>query len=761
MYPSIDPPYETTTPRLAAIVGSLLTVCGAFLIGMIAYLAWSLNASELAAERSRVDNAFDQSIASVLDQQRSVAWWDDAVIKITRNFDPEFVESNFGLFLTETYSQDEVFILDTENRPVYSHFDDRPTSENEIASHLEQVSQVVQGVRNGGRTFLKRRPDVFLDRQVGYDKLGGVRTSAGWFSAILPIDGKPSIVTAITISPNVDQSLIAPTPFLLVSIVNIDQAYLDSIGRSLLIPSLRLEPTDPRSGNMPSQPFVMDDGQIGGYLTWTSSKPGRPLLTTVLPLVVLFVVTMGALSARMLRRLTGASDKLVRQAAAASHDASHDSLSSLPNRSAFGRHVDALRSASLQEEGSVILAGYLDIDRFKEINDTLGHRTGDRLIREFGLRLRSSLLADDFLARVGGDEFAILRYVRPAVEKKSLDLMLNEALATPIAVDGHEIAVTASMGLAEMPRHGGTSEELMRNADIALYQAKARGRNQTVAFSEEMAEEMVTRRRIELHLANAVELGQLELHYQPIVDSCSGLVSGAEALLRWSHPELGPVPPAVFIPVAEEAGLMPKIGEWVFREAIRQSMAWPHLDMAINLSPAQFRHVDVETQLADILRTTSADPGRIVLEITEGLLLDPSPRTRRTLDALRRSGFRVALDDFGTGYSSLGYLVEFGFDKLKIDRSFVSGMADTESAKTIVRSVVQMGHALGMEVVAEGVETQSEEAVMRTLGCDQMQGYLFSRPLAPAAFIAFVTTYNADARRERDKTGVLDRRIGS
>jgi predicted signal transduction protein with EAL and GGDEF domain len=297
------------------------------------------------------------------------------------------------------------------------------------------------------------------------------------------------------------------------------------------------------------------------------------------------------------------------------------------------------------------------------------------------------------------------------------------------------LRVTASIGVASAPEHGNSLDELMRNADIALYAAKAAGRDQTVFFSGEMAEEVQRRRSIELELRAAIGSDQLSLHYQPIVSCRDNQVTGVEALLRWEHPTNGPVSPAVFIPIAEHAGLMPELGAWVLDRAFQDARRWPDLDVAVNLSPAQFRHVDLDTSLRALVNKHGINPGRIVLEITEGLLLDASPRLTSALDAIRDMGFKLALDDFGTGYSSLNYLHVFQFDKLKIDRSFMRNLSTTNKAKTIVQAVVSLGRNLGMEVIAEGVETNTEAATMQLFNCTAMQGYLFSKAV-PADAVA-------------------------
>jgi predicted signal transduction protein with EAL and GGDEF domain len=295
-------------------------------------------------------------------------------------------------------------------------------------------------------------------------------------------------------------------------------------------------------------------------------------------------------------------------------------------------------------------------------------------------------------------------------------------------IDGQSIRVTASVGIASSPRDGDNAGDLMRNADIALYEAKNQGRNRAIVFSQEMAQRVAQRRSIEVDLRTAIENDELELHYQPLVNARTSKICGVEALLRWTHPEHGSIPPATFVPVAEDAGLMPILGDWVLRRAMEQARRWPDLEMAVNLSPVQFRHADIQNRLHRLTQEYGVDPRRIILEITEGVLMEANSRTKETLDSIRAMGFKLALDDFGTGYSSFAYLCQFKFDKLKIDRSFVSGFARGEVPRSVINAVVTLGQGLGMSIVAEGVETEFDALAMRHFGCTEMQGYYFSRP---------------------------------
>jgi predicted signal transduction protein with EAL and GGDEF domain len=358
-----------------------------------------------------------------------------------------------------------------------------------------------------------------------------------------------------------------------------------------------------------------------------------------------------------------------------------------------------------------------------------GGGKGDQLIKMVGQRLKARIRPEDFLSRYGGDEFAILS-TRAGLEGNwAVAERIAQAFASPFSLNGQTIRVTASVGLAVAPDNGITANELMRHADIALYEAKSQGRDRAVLFSADMAERVEHRRSIEIDLRTALEANQLRLDYQPIISCETGGIVGVEALLRWPHPVRGEIPPMEFIPIAENSGLLPALGEWVFDRAMSDSKRWPELEVSVNLSPVQFRHVDLAAVLRALVAKHDVNPTRFVLEITEGVLLEASEHTSSILETLRAMGFKTALDDFGTRYSSLVYLCNFKFDKIKIDRSFVSRMTNDVTSRSIVQSVVRLGRVLGMDIVAEGVETENEATTMRKFGCTELQGFYFSKPI--------------------------------
>jgi diguanylate cyclase (GGDEF)-like protein len=402
-------------------------------------------------------------------------------------------------------------------------------------------------------------------------------------------------------------------------------------------------------------------------------------------------------------------------------------LTGLPNRALFDDRLDqALARTQRGEKVSVLM---LDLDRFKHVNDTLGHHAGDSLIRELAGRLSRLLRSSDTVARLGGDEFAIVQTgIGDNDDVEALCARILAAVREPFDILGHQAFVGASIGVALAPDAGFDRVEIMRKADIALYRAKAEGRGCYRTFTAEMDETVKVRGTIEEELRAALAAGEgLEVAYQPQVAGAGKPIVGLEALVRWRHPTRGMILPDQFIPVAEQTGLISQVGDWVLRDACATSRRWPNLFISVNLSPVQFRVDGFAERMIEIARETGADPRRIELEITEGVLLDDGGHAAETLRSLRAAGFRIALDDFGTGYSSLGYLHRYEVDKIKIDRSFVSSLGKEESATAIVNAIVALGQALDLTVTAEGVETTEQESFLRKAGCDELQGYRYSK----------------------------------
>jgi diguanylate cyclase (GGDEF)-like protein len=419
--------------------------------------------------------------------------------------------------------------------------------------------------------------------------------------------------------------------------------------------------------------------------------------------------------------------------------ARQDVLTGLPNRLMFAEHMQLVLGRVRQ--GGVAALLCLDLDRFKSVNDMLGHAAGDTVLRMVAQRLLGCVRDGDLVVRFGGDEFCIVQeHPHQPAEASALAHRLIEALSAPYDIDGQLVVIGTSVGVALSSDADSSTDELHKCADLALYRAKSEGRGTFRFFEHAMDEAMQARRSLEMDLRRALGEQQLEVHYQPLVQI--GGIAGFEALLRWRHPDRGLVSPGVFIPVAEEIGLIGPIGAWVITRACTDAAAWPGaIRVAVNLSPAQFLNRSLARDVAEALAVSGLSPKRLELEITESVLLQDDVAVFETLHALRALGVRIAMDDFGTGYSSLSYLRRFPFDKIKIDQSFVKGMQDNPDCRTIVRAVIGLGKALGMAVNAEGVETAEQLTTLRAEGCGEIQGYLFSKPRPVADVAGLLTRY--------------------
>lgn len=745
--------YQNDLRRLSATIGVALLLFGVLLVGIVTYAGWSANRNAVARERQLVQNALDQSVSRVLDQQKAIAWWDEPVRALTaRRLDISWLEENVGVYFYETYGHDEVIIVDGANRPVYANVAGILTNPMAAyAMHADVLDQIVAEARGAASGGLRQRDAAFEAGQANYSALLGA-SFGRWAGHIMPVDGAPAVVSAISIVPNIDAGLLRGEPHLLLSVVKIDDAFMSDVGASLLISDLRISPQSTRSASLLSEPFTSDDGSSVGYLSWTPRKPGQTLLLFILPLVAVGVIGASILTLLMLARLKTASGDLADRERQSRHQALHDPLSALPNRRHFVESLqEALDSLAQSRSNSRVIVAYVDVDRFKDVNDTLGHQAGDALIMSVAQELRRTVGPGDFLARFGGDEFAVLRRAQSEADAEELVGRLQSAFQQAFDVHGQHMRMTCSIGLSIAPNHGMSPEDLMRNADIALYRAKDAGRDRAMVFNVEMAADVERRREIELDLLDALKAEQLTLHYQPLIACSNSRISGVEALLRWRHPVKGDISPGVFVPIAEEAGLMPALGAFVLERALRDAQRWPDLEISINLSPVQFRHVDLVSMLHDLLAKHQIDPSRIVLEVTEGVLMESTDRNRQVLEEIRELGFRVALDDFGTGYSSLRYLSDFRFDKIKIDRSFVTGIQERKRSMTIIQSVITLGRGLGMDIVAEGVESAAEASIMRLLGVTELQGFYFSRAVPADAVQDLVAAFEGGAEAAFDE----------
>jgi diguanylate cyclase (GGDEF)-like protein len=469
--------------------------------------------------------------------------------------------------------------------------------------------------------------------------------------------------------------------------------------------------------------------------------------------VITFLILCGTLSlsvldARMESKTAQMASSLREANAELQHLVLHDTLTKLPNRLLLEDRVQQAVQECKRGGGNCAVL-FVDLDRFKTLNDSLGHFAGDKVLRAVADRLRGTVRVEDTVSRMGGDEFVILlkHLALPAdaieVARKVIDVLSN-----PMVIDEHELRIGSSVGISVYPEHGDSATRLIANADAAMYHVKKSGRSNFAFFTPEMSNFFPKRLALESELRAALEKNQLVLHYQPKVDMRSGGIVGVEALVRWQHPQRGLIAPSEFIPFAEETGLIVPLGRWVLREACRQNRAWQDLGLAnlvvgVNISGVQFQQRDLVETVASALEASGLAARHLELEITESVVMQNAPEAIIMLDELHRMGVGLSIDDFGTGYSSLNYLKRFPIDTLKIDQSFIRDISSDSDDAAIVQAIIALAHGMRLRVVAEGVETNGQLEFLRALGNDQYQGYLYSRPL-PAHEMERRLSANAD-----------------
>ena len=727
---------DATLHRVIVRVSAILALLAAALLIVAFYSAKSMDRASQDRQRALIDNAVSLRLSQSLSELRSVAWWDEMVLKSrVEQFDPDWLDIEVGVFVTTSYSHDRVMILDEANKPVYGFWSDTRLSSSEMQRFARAVAPLVAQVR-GGKNVSPRIKDLSLIEEQRESSDITKRSYGKGAAAVISVEGKPVLASIMSITPSIDMSLNAPKPRLLVSIIDLTSTVMADIGKSVLVPDLAKRRA-PRVGDA-AMLLRTDDGQQLGTVSWSPQQQGRALLGDILPLILCILLVTAVCLTLLFRMLVRSTLRLAEREREAQHLANHDMLTGLPNR----RNLEAelFARAGAKGAGRTRLAcAIIDLDRFKDINDTLGHHAGDALIEGVGGRLRTQLEPGDFIARLGGDEFAVLRECKTLGDADSLSSAISGAFAHPFEVAGHQIEADASIGLS-VSGFDRAVDDLMREADIALYQAKEAGRGMSVRFAPAMASAIESRRMLEIDLKQAIASRSLTMNYQPIVEASSGTVHGVEALVRWHSPRHGQVSPEVFVGIAEATGMMADLGRFVIERSFEDAQRWPHLQTAINISPAQLRSATLVQDLLDASKRNNVPPGNIALEITESVLMTNDERTAKTLNILKEHGFSLSLDDFGTGYSSLAYVRDFPFDKLKIDRSFVQGTGDGQKSVEIIQAVVNFGLILGREVIAEGVDTEQEMQAMQAAGVTHLQGFLFSRPLAAAHIEALVAT---------------------
>ena len=668
---------------------------------------------DAAGQQQRIiQTSLSQSLAEMIKQNRSLALWQPLGSRLERApLDILWLNQNVGAWLTEMFGHQLIYILDEHNQPVYRW----EWGENVPVARFEHLRLPVTSLLNKLKIPFA---------------IGSRHAETVDFTLI---DKRPAALAISAIDNGYGQN----GRFRLVSVKYLDSSYLDSLAQRSLLRDLHYADGNPlyKGAN-----YLLTNvaGEPLGYISWRPSTPGSQMFQVIGPVGLVMVLIITLICVLMIRRLWLSSSRLSQSLlqlsaseAQAQHLAFHDVLTGLPNRALVEERLTQALGRLMRSEGQIALL-LLDLDRFKLVNDTYGHHAGDELIIDVGHRLSELVRENDTVGRLGGDEFVVILegITSPHVIEQLCERIIA-SLARPFTLLGSQTWIGVSIGVATAPQNASDRLELMRKADIALYEAKSQGRGQHRIFDESMDESVKKRQQIAGDLRIALQSKRdLAVYYQPLMDIAGQKVVGLEALIRWNHPVHGLISPGDFIPLAEEMGLIIQLGEWVLREACRVSLAWPDLSMAINVSPLQFRSAGFVERVKAIVKQEKTQPSRIELEITEGVLIEDEKGAQEIMSELRQAGFRIALDDFGTGYSSLNYLRHFSVDKIKIDRSFTQSLGVTENSTAIIESVVRLGQAMGLTVTAEGVETSGQMQALAEAGCNQLQGFLFSHAVA-------------------------------
>lgn len=691
-----------------------------------------INGLDRSAEQRLVANYIDrQGMASVA-QQKVQLTWDDAMRATVGKPDTRWLDSYLGDFLWSNFSYDRLYLVDAKGNLVRAWKNGQPDPRDAYGLVASDVRHHLAGM-SANRTVFGRMAGVkrLQDTLWPIDERG--RNLTRWARSIVQFEGRPAQMTVASIVPDTDMSLLRRTPNHMVALRFIDERYLSEMRSALLLSDVRVVQTDERSKQVNSLPLIAAHGQPVGWISWHSTPRGMTMAARMRPLFITFVCFLLALVFgfwMILRTLRRSLANIRQNEVRALFDARHDPMTGLPNRVYMAEQLERLLKVMRKQPGQAVAVAYFDLDNFKNINDTLGHSIGDALVQQVAQRCVRRLRRDDILARVGGDEFVAIRFGEALPGQiNQLGRELMSIFAAPFNVEGRILDVTASCGISWAPDQGQQAEDLLKNADIALFRAKQRGRARWRAFTAEMADSVGKRLDLEIELRRAIQSDELTLAYQPIVEAATGRITGVEALLRWDHPERGAISPAHFVPIAEQAGLMNLLGWWTLGKVFEQRRAWPDLNISINLSPMQLSARGFLDDLEVLLREYRVPSSCLTFEVTEGVLMERGTGVFDVLAGLQELGIGIALDDFGTGYSSLGYLRSFQFDRIKIDRTFVQDIETDIHAQEILKTIVTLGHSLGIRTVAEGVESLVQRELVRSAGCDMIQGYFYWKPM--------------------------------
>ncbi|MBO9473039.1 bifunctional diguanylate cyclase/phosphodiesterase [Shimia sp. R10_1] len=704
-------------PVGSVVILSLAAVIVAFVF--VFYRIWVSEQTAAIRESRFVVQMYDRVQSSMLAALKPYAASDAAYRNVSIDFDLPWVEQRFGRDMGAETNFSAVFMIAPDDSIAFQDLSRDDLPQTIERSDMPSVWEAAETIRNAYLAEVRTRTPSDSNFSGKLRQLSEIH-ALRWGEHIA-LAASYAVVPDPGAAPLVDEP-----PYILTALCVLDPAKLSRIS-----PNVSLVDVSEASSIRADQNALLITDQNGaplGYITWPPMGQGTRIIVAAAPLLVLLILTITWLSWRVVRSNAAAQEKLAEIALQSRYDADHDNLTGFSLRDHFFARATAALEAHSTELQALV---YLDLDNLKHVNDTWGHAAGDHLVHSVANRITDRLGTHQIAGRIGGDEFLIL--VSGFAQQAEIEAQFREvllALKQPLRFEGHLIETSASAGVAYFPEHGSTIEELVRAADVALNRSKDISQFGIAVFDPTMDASLKENRDLRADLQKAVQNGELELFYQPIICAQHGKPTHAEALLRWNHPSRGRIPPDRFLPLAEASGLMPEISRWVTQTAIKDAAEWPmDFGVNINVNTSQLLNAGFPQEIGTLLAQSKLPPDQLTIEITEREILDRIDDTKSVQKELTDIGVRFALDDFGTGYSSLSYLHLYDFQTLKIDKSFLSGPDLSEDAKGLLSTMINLGQVLGMTVVVEGVETKEQHDFLTESGCSELQGFLFAKPM--------------------------------
>ncbi len=711
---------------LFPIVGIVLLAI-VFAIALIIWTAKTTDEASLNNEKRLIRGGIQIQLDILAKEQEGTAVRDDTFYNTQlKTLDATWLHVNIGQSLSANYGQDFTLMLNENFAPIYYSLAGDMRIDAPDPRFIREITPLIRRTRARFISDFRRLPSgLFVFQQTTASHSQPISEKG-----VALLNGRPALVSVTAVTPELRTiTHQRRPPVTLISAKVLTEEALNELSRMAAVSQLRFKRKSDIKQDEARILLKSPTGSPAAYLTWTPSYPGSEVLSGVTPILGLIILSISVLTSLVLIYTRQSANKLAASEARAQYASLHDSLTGLANRDLFARRFnDALEKRMARND--LLGVVYIDLDHFKDINDTLGHGAGDDVIREATRRLRVIVPEDGLIARISGDEFALM--IPKLTSRQALEALLNniqDRFSSAMHIAGNQIHVSLSVGAAIAPKDGHSLGELLRKADIALYEAKAAGRSRWMFFDPVMEEQVRTRENLARELRRAIDTDELNLVYQPQMTIDGKTVVAVEALVRWNHPTRGELSPFHFVPLAEETGLINDLGLWVLKRACSDAKHWRDLTVAVNVSPSQFRHPQFVDQMTKIIQNSDMNPNKLEIEVTENVFARDTEGVLRALKDIQSKGIKVALDDFGTGYSSLNYLRLFPFDTLKIDRGFIAGLENSHQATAVIATIINLGEALGMKVVAEGLETERQVAFMRLTKCDRLQGFYFSRPV--------------------------------